>query len=251
MLASIRPVPALALAALGFLLCGCGGGGGTGSGKDPNVYFVNASADAGDSDFLTNDVVREAALPYTSGSADFITLAFVSDGSGGYEVMARQTSSGDVLDVENRPFFKDTDTVLVGVGLKTVALGEELKRYRFVDIDVDRTAPNGNKARLYIVHGFTRETGQATPQIIFQNAGDNPQFATSGIDFGSFAQLLVDSGTMEWWAKREDSTSAVVYASATVTLDPASVYVVLVSGIENDPDPAKQPALTFIKIPTD
>jgi hypothetical protein len=238
------------LACATLALAGCGGGGGTGNGSDPTVYFINASPDAGLVDFLLNAAFQETAMDYLDTSADFDSIAFLSDQSGGYDLTVQDNTTGDDLDVENRVFNKDTHTVVVCLGSRNFVTGEELKRLRNTVFTVDRHAPTGNKARLYVIHAFVREVGQATPQIKFQNAGNNPQFFTPAIDFGSGQLITVDSGTMDWWAKRDDATGDVIYASATVTLDPSSVYVVLVSGIENDPDPNKQPKLTFIKLPT-
>ncbi len=232
------------------LLAGCGGGGGTSSGSDPTVYFIDASADAGLIDFLLNGVFKETGIDYLDTSTDFSSIPFISDASGAYDLVIQENGTGLDLDAENRVFQRDTDSVVMAIGLRNFAVGEELKRMRSVVMSVDRDAPTGNKARLYVVHAFVREAGQATPQIKFQNAGDTPQFFTGAIDFAGAATLTVDSGTMDWWAKREDATGDVIYAQATVTLDPSSVYVVLVSGIENDADVNKQPKLTFIKLTT-
>jgi hypothetical protein len=232
------------------LLAGCGGGGGTGAGSDPTVYFINASADSGPVDFLLNSIFQETAMDYLGTSTDFASIPFISNASGGYDMILQENGSGLDLDAENRVFARDTHSVIIALGLKDFVPGEELKRIRTIVMSIDRKPPTGNKARLYVVHAFVRETGQATPAIRFQNAGDNPQFFTEPIEFGSADLLVVDSGTMDWWAKRDDATGDVVYAEATVTLDPTSVYVVLVSGIENHIDPDRQPKLTFIKLTT-
>ncbi len=232
------------------LLAGCGGGGGTGSGSNPTVYFINASADAGLVDLLLNAIFQETAVDYLGTSADFAEIPYISDASGGYDLIVQENGTGTDLDAENRAFERETHSVIITLGLKNFVTGEELKRLRTIVLSLDRKPPTGNKARLYVVHAFVRETGQATPTIRFQNAGDNPQFSTEPIDFGSADLLVVDSGTMDWWAKRDDATGDVVYAEATVTLDPTSVYVVLVSGIENHIDVDKQPKLTFIKLTT-
>jgi hypothetical protein len=251
MFARLRNVFLTLACATAMLLAGCGGGGGTGLGPDPTVFFIDASADAGLIDFLLNNVFKETAMDYLDTSTDFTGVTYVSDESGGYDLVVQDNATGDDYDAENRVFSPDTHSVIVALGLANFATGEELKRLRSIVFTVDRNAPTGNKARLYVVHAFVREAGQATPQIKFQNAGANPQFFTSGIDFGGVSSIVVDSGTMDWWAKREDATGDVVYASATYTLDPSSVYVVLVSGIENDPDVNKQPKLTFIKLTTE
>ncbi len=251
MFARIRTVFTSLVCLTALLVCGCGGGGGTTGGSDPTIYFINASADAGGVDWLLNGIVRGLNFVYLQSSPNFQTIPYISDANGAYDVITRENSTGNELDAENRVFEKNTHTVMVTMGLKNPAPGESLKRLRTQGFAVDRTAPNGNKARLYVVHAFVREVGQATPSIIFQNAGDNPQFFTGGIQFGNAQMIVVDSGTMDWWAKREDASGDVVYASATTTLDPGSVYVVMVAGIENDPLPANLPSLTFIKIPTD
>jgi hypothetical protein len=251
MLAWLRTLPALLACAACGLLVGCGGSGGGQPGEDPNVYFINASADAGEIDFLLNTIIRAAALDYLENTPDFISVPFISDDNGGYDLITQQTATSTVIDAQNGVLDHDTDNVLIGLGLVNFAPGENLKRFRTIILQANRTAPTGNKARLYIVHAFVREVGQATPAIRFQNAGDNPQFFTSGIEFGASTDLLVDSGTMDWWAKRDDANADVIYASATVTLDPASVYIVLVSGIENHANPLLLPKLTFLKIPTD
>jgi hypothetical protein len=251
MFARLRTVLTLLACFSVFALPGCGGGGGGGTtGNDPTVYFVNASPDAGPLDFLMNAIVRALNLDYLGSSTGFTTVPFISDANGGYDVVTRENGTNVELDAQNVVLNKNTHTAFACVGLKNYAVGEELKRLRTFGINIDRDSPNGNKARLYIVHGFIRELGQDTPDIIFQNAGDNPQFFTQAIAFGNSAALLVDSGTADWWAKRSDATADVVYAAATLTLDPGAVYLVIVSGIENDPAPALQPAITLIELPT-
>ena len=234
--------------ALSVLTAGCGGGGGGLTGEDPTLFYVNASPDSPALDFMLNDVVRGLDFGYLETAPDFEQIAFISDADGAYDLITRDNVTGEEYDAENRVFALTTDSAVVALGLQGFVAGEEIKRLRSIVVDIDRTAPTGNKARLYVVHAFVREAGFSTPQILFQNAGDNPQFATAGIEFASSASLTVDSGTMDWVAKREDADSPVIYAEKTETLDPGGLYLVLVSGVENDLDPAKQPKLTFIKL---
>ncbi|MCH8980086.1 MAG: hypothetical protein IH945_12715 [Armatimonadetes bacterium] len=237
--------------ALAVLTAGCGGGGGGLAGESPTVFLVNASPDSTGLDFVLNESVQGLDFQYMETAPDFELIPFIGDVDGAYDLITRDNVTGEEYAAVNQVFDLSTHSAVIAVGLQGFVVGEEMKRLQSIVVGIDRTAPNGNKARLYIVHAFVRETGFSTPQIIFQNAGDNPQFATSGIEFASTASLTVDSGTMDWVAKREDADSPVVYAQSTETLDPAGLYLVLVSGIENDADPAKQPKLTFIKLTTE
>lgn len=237
--------------ALAVLTAGCGGGGGGLIRASPTLFLVNASPDSAALDFLLNEDVRGLDFQYLETALDFEQILFISDADGAYDLVTRDNLTGEEYDAENRVFDLETDSAVIALGLKGFAVGEELKRLRTIVVDIDRTAPNGNKARLYVVHAFVRETGFSTPLIVFQNAGDNPQFETGGIAFASSASLTVDSGTMDWVAKREDADSPVIYAQKTETLDPAGLYLVLVSGVENDPDSTKQPKLTFVKLATE
>ena len=236
--------------ALAVLTAGCGGGGGGLTGESPTVFFVNASPDATGLDFLMNEDVLGLDFQYLETGPDFETIPFISDDDGAYDVIVRDNVTSEEYDADNRVFGLSSHAAIVTVGIQGFVAGEEIKRMRIIVVGIDREVPNGNKARLYIVHAFVRETGSSTPLIIFQNAGENPQFATGGIVFGSSVSLTVDSGTMDWVAKRQDADSPVIYAQATETLDAGAVYLVLVSGIENDADPLRLPKLTFIKLTT-
>lgn len=196
-----------------------------------------------------NNVVEEDAMAYQASSAEFITKTFISDEDGGYDLAVANASTNEVIDVENREFTSTKDFVVVALGLENFVSGEEIKRLRNLVVEVDRTKPNGNKSRLYIVHGFIRKEGFQTPLITFQNSGDNPQFASEQIDFSESQEMLIDSGTMDWVAKRQDADGDVIYASATETLDAGGIYLVLVSGIEDHAELGKQPSISFIEIP--
>lgn len=244
---------AIAGLSLGLLFAGCGGAGGSDPSTFPTLIFVNASADTTALDLWLNETALATDFQYLEANADFVPFEFLSDDEGAYDVVTQDTGTAEVYDSQNLVFPRDTHTIIVALGMQNFGT-EFLKRLQSVFVPIDRTAPNGNKAKLFVVHGFVREAGFSTPQIEFQNPGDNPQFFTPAIDFGSFEEITVDSGMMDWVAIREGSGgtgSAVVYASTTETLDPGSIYLVLVSGIENDGIPARQPKITFIELATD
>ena len=241
---------AVVACAFGVLFAGCGGSGGTSSAVKPTMLFINASADTTALDLWLNETILASNFQYLEANADFTPFEFISDDDGAYDVVTQDTNTEEVFDSQNRVFELDTDTIIVSVGLQNFGT-EFLKRLQSVFINVNRTAPNGNKARLYVVHALVREAGFTTPQVIFQNPGDNPQFSTGGIDYGSAKDITVDSGPSDWEARRQDADGDVIYATQSTTLDPGSVYLVMVSGIENDADPNKQPKITFIKLTTE
>ncbi len=241
---------ALAGLSLGLLYAGCGGGGGTDPSTFPTLIFVNASADTAALDLWLNESALATDFVYLDTNADFVTFKFISESEGAYDVLMQDSGTEEIYDSQNLVFLRDTHTVIVALGLQDFGT-EFLKRLRTVFVEIDRTAPNGNKAKLFVVHAFVRETGFATPEIVFQNPGENPQFFTPGIAFGSFEEITVDSGTMDWVVKREGSTGTVVYASKTESLNSGSIYLVVVSGIENDALPANQPSINFIELSTD
>lgn len=229
-------------------LVGCGGGGGTMLGDDPTSLFVNASPDSDTLDFWLNETLFGDALTYLETTPDFVSFEFISDDDGAYDVIISDPNTGFEYDSQNRVFPRDTHSIVLSIGLKNFVAGEEIKRLQHTILIIDRVAPLGNKARLYILHGFIREVGKQTPAISFQNPGDNPQYRAAGIEFAGASLLTVDSGTMDWVARRDDAGPDTIYASITQTVDPGGVYLVLVSGIENDPDSAKLPKITFIQL---
>ena len=237
-----------AFAATGLI--GCGGGGGTMLGDDPQSLFVNASPDSDVLDFWLNETLFGDALTYLEATPDFVSFEFISDDEGAYDVVISDPGTGFEYDSQNRVFRRDSHTIIVSVGLKNFVTGEEIKRLQHNVLIIDRVAPQGSKARLYIVHGFIRELGKQTPEISFQNPGANPQYRSSGIEFSTAALLTVDSGTMDWVARRDDAGPDTIFAAINQTVDPGGVYLVLISGIENDADPARQPKITFIQLST-
>lgn len=241
---------AVAGLALSCLLIGCGGSSGTDVATYPTMLFVNASADTTGLDLWLNESVLAADFQYLESNADFTAFEFISDNNGAYDIITQDTVTFEVYDAQNQVFVRDTHSVIVAVGLQNFGT-EFLKRLQSITVDIDRTAPNGNKARLYVVHAFVREAGFATPPIKFQNPGQNPQFTTASIDYANSQSITVDSGPMDWDAVRADSDGTVVYASKNQILAAGGIYLVLVSGIENDATTAKQPAITFIELTSD
>jgi hypothetical protein len=221
-------------------MVGCGGGGGGGSSvPKPTIKFLNASPDSTALTFLMNDDVRASGLAYLESSPTFVTID-----PNDYDMFVREDGSPEDLDAITATLGADKDFVATAIGLENFGT-ENLKRIRIVPIEVDMTAPNGSKARLYILHTFNRQVGFDTPAIDFQSPGDNPQYKVTGINFAGAATLTVDSGSQTFEARRAGTEN--VYATATQALDAGGIYIVLFTGIEGQVG-TQAPQLVFVKL---
>ncbi len=237
----------LLLLPLCLLLASCAGSGTTNA-NDPKVIFITASPDGGSLQFRMDDEIAADALAYLASSGDFVEHEFKGADVDGYDVSLHDAGSTFEFERQAIVFAEDTDSVVLAHGIRNFGVGEELKRLRFFSFTVDRSAPVGNKARLFVVHAIERSPGLLTPAVKLQNASTNPQFATGDIAPGGMSSILVDSGTGTWFVRRSGTQAD--FVSQALTLDPGSVYVVLMSGIEADADVARQPKITLIKLTT-
>ncbi|MBS1714866.1 MAG: DUF4397 domain-containing protein [Armatimonadetes bacterium] len=258
---SLKRAASLAIATLTatlLLLGGCGGDGGGGGGSvgaDPIVIFVNASTE-GPLAFFLNDEQQGTDLAPKTVTAP-IEVPFRSEADGGYDMTLEPPDRSDQYDNLAMIFQKDTNSLIAAIGIKNPIQGEEDKRLREIFQVIDRKTPNGNRSRLFIVHGFNRKEGFTTPSLIFQNYGDNPQFQTEAITYGSITTLEVDAkeysttspdGNNHWIAK--DAEGEQIYCEIPkITLQPGTLYVVLATGVESQ-NQNETLALTFLKVPT-
>ena len=231
-----------------FALIGCGGGGGVDD-TNPELYFFNGSSDSLGLDFTMDEVVDTANAPYLGGSNGWKSYEFRGEDVQGYDVAVRANNTGFEFDRLAEVFQRDTSTMVMAIGQRTIAPGEDLKRLRLISFNVNRIRPNGNKCRLIVVHAFNRFTGFSTPAIVVKNPGDIPQYQTGPIDYGTTSLLETDSGTFTFEARRADGEA--VYATATENLVAGSVYLVTVTGVESDADPNRRPRITFVSLPTE
>jgi len=231
-------------------LGGCGGGSRSGDEAlpDPTIKFVNASADSPQLSFSLNDAEKAASLAYLSATSGFMKVPFISELDGGYDLSCKVP--GDVEDADRiaNVLNRDTHYVLSATGLRDPSDGDEEKRLRLALTPIDRVAPNGDRARLYILHAFSRSPGNETPQVTFQSPGDNPQFKVENIDFGATRDIVVDSGFQVFEARRADADGENIYATRGVTLKSGGIYFVVIGGVQDDPDPARRPTLEFIEM---
>lgn len=225
-----------------LVLVGCGGSGGGSLTPDPTLRYVNLVPDSTGLDFLVNSDTKASNLAYLDSSANFASLE-----SRDYDYSFREHGTTEDLDITANTPSKDKDYVVLAIGQKGYG-SEPLKRARVVVINVDRKMPNGNKARLYVVHAYSRAAGFDTPQIDFRNPGDNPQFSANGIDFAGSQALTVDSGNMTFQVRRNGTEE--VYVNDTVlALGAGKVYLAIVAGIEGEVG-AKAPQIKLIELQT-
>lgn len=235
----LRWVPfAVALISVVFL-AGCGGAGGNNGQPDPTVRFLNASPDSVALEFLLNDNVVETPKAYLESTPNFVAIEPEI-----LDVTLRETGTTFEFWSEAINFTPDTDHLIVAIGLENFN-NEFEKRIRITNVNVNRERPIGNKARVYVVHGYLREVGFQTPNIDFQTPGNNPLFKLADISFANSKNIEVDSGTQTYEVRRLNTQN--ILASATVTLDAGKIYVAVFSGVENAAPP-QEPKITFIEL---
>jgi len=234
-----------------FLLGGCGGSSfsGTADLPDPLIRFVNGSMDSGSLNFYLNEDQRANDVAYTQSTLDFVSVPFIEDFDGAYDVYFAKSGTTLPLDNINRVLERDKAFLVLALGLVDPE-GETDKRVRELILEVNRTKPVGNKAQFIVVHGFCRSFGNSTPSIVFQTPGDNPLFKTEPIAFGTATNLAVDAGKFVFEARRADATGTTIYASREFTSVSGGLYLVLISGVEDAPQVSQQPRIDFIQLST-
>lgn len=229
-----------------FLLFGCGGSGGS-SDTRPTVLFINASADAGDLDFRLDDSAFATGLAYTVTNASLSAIDYKGPDVDGWDVSLHTNPGNAEIDRQAIVFNRDTDNLVIAHGILNFPAGEPLKRLRFNTFTFDRKSPNGNKAKLIVYHALELGTGLTTPQIVFKSPGQNSLYTTPAIDPGGNAVITVDSGSQTFDVQRQGTDG--VFVTVTQNLKAGAVYLVLVSGIDQDPNPDRQAKVTFIELP--
>ena len=231
-----------------FMISGCGGGSTSIDTPEPEIFFVNVSPDAGAVQLRLDDETKFSNVGFLGTSTSFIEVDFKGADVDGYDVSIHEQGGANLeLARIAQVFENDTDTVVLVHGLKNFG-NEDLKRLRLQNFTVNRTEVNGNRARLIIVHAMERKVGFGTPGIVFKSPGDNAQFQTGTINPGENTVLDVDSGTLPFEVRR--AGTEFVYTTSNLTFQPGGVYLVVVTGVEDDPDPAKQIKFTAISLPT-
>lgn len=239
-------IRAIALATAALAAMSCGGGGGTGEVVKPKIRFLNASPDSSgvdytfDLDVRGTDVQFQQVQPAIGANPSFIEVDPKA-----YDVITSDHNTAEQLDAQALNVTASNTFLFASFGLRNYGT-EPLKRFRTTMFPLDMTAPNGNKAKLFVFHGFMRATGFETPPVDFQNPGDNPQYRITGIDFGNSNTITVDSGNSLTFEVRRSGTEQ-VYVSSTPTLDAGGIYFVLITGVEGGAGP-QAPSVTYLKL---
>lgn len=220
-------------------MCGCGGGGGGGGLPDPTIRFFNGISDSTLINFLLDDDVVGPQISYLGSTPDFAN-------QDAEQRDLRIQVDGTSVDLwsEVVTLSKDKHYLVAAFGLLNFG-NENLKRARFVGIEVDRLAPNGTRARLTIFHGYNRAAGLDTPNIDFQTPGNNPQFKVTDIGYTSAKPLEVDAGNQTFEARRNGTESILV--SRNITLAGGKNYAVFVLGVEGAAGIAA-PRIEFVEL---
>lgn len=243
LVARLRRVLIGGLFLIGMALSGCGGGSGGGGGSnDPTMRFYNASSDSISLNFLLDDDVVGQQLAYGQSTANFADQdADTRD--------LRLQENGTSIDIwsEVITLQKDRHYLVTALGLENFG-SENLKRLRFVVNEINRTPPNGTRARLVIIHCYNRATGFETPSLDFQTPGDNPQFRAADIGYGASKILEVDAGNQTYEVRRGGTEN--VLFSKNVTLGGGKIYAVYLLGVEGETGSA-EPKIEFVEIQPD
>jgi hypothetical protein len=171
-----------------------------------------------------NDTVTAGSIPYGGSSPNFQTISPAT-----YDVSITEHSQTQSLFAVTDPLTNNTDYAIVALGEENYG-SEFLKRAQVLIVPVNRTAPNGSKAQLYIVNGFEEASGFPTPSIDFTNPGQNPTFSSTGIAPAASASLLVNSGSQDFLVRQTGSQGNIV--ESVLNLNSGGVYLIIVSGID-------------------
>jgi len=229
--------------AVAAFLFGCGGGSaGSSNAPDPEVRFFNGVSDSDGYDFLMEEDVEATDIDFEESTPDFKK----------YEartrlVTARETGTTNEIWVEDFTLQDDKHYVISTLGLENYG-SEPLKRARLFMHEVNREAPNGSIARLYVVHGFAREAGFETPNIDFQNPGNNPQFRITDIPFGEARFINVDAVNQTFEARRAGTEA--IFATTNFTFEAGKIYIAYVLGVESGVG-AQAPQIQIVELSAD
>ena len=225
---------------LGLLMgcvLGCGGSGG--SQPDPNYRFVNFCTDA-NLDMLIDDTTEYTNVAFLDG-----TTLFKSTESKLEDFSIEETGSTVLIDSQAQVMSHSTDNLVIAIGLKNFGTENE-KRLRFIFQEVNRTMPNGSKARVYAINTFNRNVGNQNFGVTFKNPGTVSTINFNPVNFGEVTVQEIDAGPTTLVAQRVSTETEV--ATVTKTFEAGKIYLMALTGTESGTG-AQAPAINFIEIP--
>lgn len=252
----------LALVSLAALaassMWGCGGdSAGDPTLPEPLVRFFNLVPDAGLVDYWLNDETRFAGIDYLGATSGFVETKFIPAEDGGYDISVGPNSGGEEYDRISQQLEKNTSTLFLAFGLKNFG-PDDSKRIQALAFVVDRTRPNGAKARLLVLNALHQAVGIENKQVDFQTFDPNdptsilnPLFKLANLNYGELDAnvhtLTIDSGNWTFRAQEAQADSINVYAQRNVTLDAGKIYLAVISGVVDEAGDLA-PKITFIEI---
>lgn len=260
-----RLLIAIGMFGAAMMAASCGGGGGQqGVAPDPFVRYINASPDTTALNFFLDDEKVASQLVYIGTSqVAGTTPNFASTAPVERDIRTQEDGQTDELTNDLFGFQRDKSYLVVTIGLENF-LTEFLKRIRILVIEVNRTVPNANKARLIFIHGYMRDPGLETPDIdmfIDPNnpPGNNAQQKITGNQFSTARTVEIDADgvTPYFFEIRKSGTEAYLLPpnpqpngpnTISFTPQPGKIYAAIFSGIESSV--TTPPRLDFIPIQT-
>ncbi len=233
------------------MVFGCGGGGNNTPdvAPDPVVGFINASANSLALDVLLNETQLSNNVAFLGASpSSGAVLTFNSFEPGDYDLAIQESATPETQAIEVGTIALDKSYVIFAAGLVMPPSDEFDKRMRPVLFEFDRTKPNGNKARLLVLHSYNRAVGLETPALDFKSPGDNPTINETNIGFATARQVLIDAGTQKFVARRNGAEFDVT-PEATFTFVGGKIYAAIIGGTEGVAG-ARGPKITFIEVQT-
>lgn len=125
---------------------------------------------------------------------------------------------------------RDISVHLFGVGMDNP--GPLQPQGRLVPVNVNRRTPQGNNARLVVVHGFVRAAGTQTPNIDFFRSGQIGALI-SDLEFGNAETITLAEGTYDFEVRIAGLMSGTLMTTPSpVTIEARKVYIVMLRGLE-------------------
>jgi hypothetical protein len=206
--------------------------------QSPQVRTINAILGVSNLETRIDDTLVASGVPYAAPSNSFVsTPAADSD--------FRIRRSGDPDDLDVLAFVTGQTQSYLAIGIGKFDFGTEFSKRPLLNVlNVDRSTPNGTKARIIVINGFLGEPGFDPPTLDFQD-GELPQFPIRNLDFREVTSRIIDAGTYTFEVRRSESPEVVT--SQALTFGTGRVYAVLISGEQGNA--SAPPSITSIELP--